>query len=60
MTTGMVDAGEEPVRGEKRLLASLVVKLGNVLVVSYPKKTAKFHQTSLLLFAHERITNART
>jgi hypothetical protein len=32
MTTGMVDAGEEPVRGEKGLLASLVVKLGNVLV----------------------------
>jgi hypothetical protein len=58
MTTGMVDAGEEPVRGEKRLLAS--VKLGNELVVSSPKKTAKFHQTSLLLFAHEHMTNART
>jgi hypothetical protein len=37
MTTGMVDAGEEPVRGEKRaLLASLVVKLGNVLVLAKP------------------------
>jgi hypothetical protein len=59
MTTGMVDAGEEPVRGEKRLLASLVVKLGNVLVWRnhFSKKNG---EVSPKLNAHEHMTNART